>query len=299
MPEPIRDPYARELAGEPTRPAETSGTAVASVVAALICPAVGGLFGLALGVTARGEILRSEGRYRGVWLANTGIIIGAINLIGSVVGFAALVAVLARPSPPSPPSPPPSPPGPIVSPAPTSVVPGPSPTGTPRSTTPTPGRMSVDDGVIVTEVGNVTLVDIGPAVRSLEAELDSQRDSAKAKGEQVVVWLVWPNCEPCNGVAASLPDARMQKALGSIRLVRIDVTEFSRDLKRLGIPTTPVPGFALLGARNRPVDFVHGGEWDADIAVNIAPVLEQFVRGKYDKRRHPWRGGQRDDETPI
>ena len=28
-------------------------------------------------------------------------------------------------------------------------------------------------------------------------------------------------------------------------------------------------------------------------------VLSEFVRGRYPKRRHPWRGGQRDDETPL
>ena len=36
-------------------------------------------------------------------------------------------------------------------------------------------------------------------------------------------------------------------------------------------------------------DGINGGEWDDDIAINIAPVLGPFVRGTYAKRRSPWK----------
>jgi hypothetical protein len=33
-------------------------------------------------------------------------------------------------------------------------------------------------------------------------------------------------------------------------------------------------------------DLIDGGEWDADVPENIAPVLGAFVRGTYSNRRH-------------
>jgi hypothetical protein len=91
----------------------------------------------------------------------------------------------------------------------------------------------------------------------------------------------------------------MQSALAGVRLVRVDVSDFRVELAALGIPTDSVPGFALLSEGLRPMDFVHGGEWDADVPENIAPVLGAFVRGKYTVRRHHFRAAQRSDETTL
>ena len=38
-----------------------------------------------------------------------------------------------------------------------------------------------------------------------------------------------------------------------------------------------------------PQDAIDGGEWDADVPENIAPVLGAFVRGTYKTRREPWK----------
>ena len=81
--------------------------------------------------------------------------------------------------------------------------------------------------------------------------------------------------------------------------MRIDRDEFQVELERLSIPTEKIPGFVLLDGRNHPRDFIHGGEWDADNAPNIAPVLGKFAHGSYPRRRHPWHGAAREDETPI
>jgi hypothetical protein len=148
-------------------------------------------------------------------------------------------------------------------------------------------------------VGKIDLVDVGGDVSSLGQELDRQRIQAKKDGKTLLLWVVVPSCLPCNGVAASLPDPRMQAALATVRLVRVDAHELGPELSFLGIPAAKVPGFALLGNSNRPVDYVNGGEWDDDIARNIAPVLEKFVQRRYTKRREPWRGSRRDDETTL
>jgi hypothetical protein len=148
----------------------------------------------------------------------------------------------------------------------------------------------------VTTLGAITLADISG---DFEAELDNQRTLAAAAGETLVLWLVVPGCKPCDGVAAALTSKEAQKALAKVRLVRVDRDDFQVELDRLGIPTEKIPGFALLDSQRHARDFIHGGEWDADIAANIAPVLGKFAHGRYLKRRHPWRGPARDDETQL
>ena len=78
----------------------------------------------------------------------------------------------------------------------------------------------------------------------------------------------------------------MQQALRDVRLVRVDLEVFREELERLRIPTRLYPGFFMIGPDTRPVDAIHGGEWDEDVAENIAPVLGSFVRGQYTERRH-------------
>jgi hypothetical protein len=148
----------------------------------------------------------------------------------------------------------------------------------------------------VTTLGAITLADIAG---DFSEEVEKQRRAAATDGQLLVLWLVVPGCKPCDGVAAALTSPIAQKSLANVRLVRTDRDEFQLELERLGIPTEKIPGFVLLDAHNHPRDFIHGGEWDADIAANIAPVLGKFVHGSYVKRRHPWRTPARDDETAL
>lgn len=302
---PIPDPFAPGSAGAPQG---TSSAAIWSFVtglASFVCLwGIGGLLGIALGLMARADIERSEGRHAGKGLANAGIALGTLNLVATVVGLGVLIAWAARPAPvhhvahhsATPPTL--TFPVPTAAPAPAPSAAAPSRGGV-RALLPAPGRASIAKGVITTHLGRITLVDVGPDIPSLRDELDHQRTLAAAAKQKLVAWLVTDDCHPCNGVAASLRDPRMQRALANVRMVRIDVNDFALELARLHIPVDKLPGFALLGTDDRPVDFVHGGEWDADIAANIAPVLGRFVRGTYKKRRFPWHGGRRAGETPI
>lgn len=91
----------------------------------------------------------------------------------------------------------------------------------------------------------------------------------------------------------------MQKALERVRLIRVDRDQFQEDLDELEIPSTPYPGFFLLDTDLKVSDAINGGEWDDDVAVNIAPVLGPFVRGTYAKRRTPWRRTPRPSGTVL
>ena len=147
--------------------------------------------------------------------------------------------------------------------------------------------------------GGVLVVDIAADVSSLDDELDRQRTLADLSGQRLLLWLVVSECKPCAAFEAALPTSEMQQALAKARLVRLNATDFGAELSRVGIPAEAFPGFALVGPSGYATDYLHGGEWDADISQNIAPVLKSFVDGTYAPRRSPWRGGPHEDETPI
>jgi hypothetical protein len=276
-------------------PAKTNGTSVFALLASLsgfTCfVGIGGALGIALGLIARNEIARSEGRETGRGIATAAIVVGVLNLTCALIGLGVAITYLARPTPSStsrgaPAFTAPSYPGPI---APHPVI----PRAMPRAPA---ARATREQGSQVTTLGAITLADVSG---DFAEELDKQRRAATSNDEALVLWLVVASCKPCDGVAAALTSPIAQKALAKVRFVRADRDEFQVELERLGIPTEKIPGFVLLDAHNHPLDFIHGGEWDADIAANIAPVLGKFVHRSYPKRRHPWRGPAREDETTL
>ncbi len=292
---------------------KTNGLASASLALGLmgfvLCfPVLSGLIAIFCGISARHEIARSEGAQRGKGLALGGIIAGSLQVVvaGGLVTLGVIGASTRGASAPPPPV--------VVVPHgskfPSGAAgaggssPGPSmaPKAAPGVGTLPPGRAadrSVDDGVLEAQIGALLLVDVGPGVVPVERELERQQELAARAGQKLVLWTVVPGCKPCQGVSAALTDPKLQKALSNTRLVRLNVRDHEIELARLNIPTEKIPGFVILGSTQRPLDYISGGEWDADIPENIAPVLEKFVRGEYKQRRERWRGGRRDDETPI
>jgi hypothetical protein len=262
------DPYLVRRA--PPATPRWSALAVAALVVALLGPLsvlgpLGALFGIALGVVAYHTLGRQpDARGRGV--ASAAIVLGVIGLAGWVgVGAWAVRAHLAELA--AAPAAPPfeagddAPRGPLV----------PVPLDTRE-----------------TQVGDITVVDVGTSTPSLEAELLRQALAASRDGETLMVMTTTGACEPCRGVGASLADTRMQEALGKVRLVRVDIPTFFEDLDDLDMFSDRYPGYFLMGADARPHDGIDGGEWGEDIAENIAPVLGPFVRGKLTRRRTTW-----------
>lgn len=277
-------------------PIKTNGTSVfalAASVSGFVCLlGFGGALGIALGLIARSEIRRSEGRETGARLASAAIVVGLLNIGIAVIGMAMAIAYLARPSPTAVSRSVPA----ITPPSYKTPAPSPGPRGLrtpPRVPAP---RASHEQETRVTSLGTITVADI---VGDFAEELEKQRRAAATEHESLLLWLVVPNCKPCDGVSAALTSAIAQKALAKVRFVRVDRDDFQGDLEQLGIPTENIPGFVVLDAHNRPRDFIHGGEWDADIPANVAPVLGKFAHGSYSKRRHPWRAPPREDETTL
>ena len=136
--------------------------------------------------------------------------------------------------------------------------------------------------------GPITVVDVGVGASSLADELMQQRSAARDTRETMLVMTTTSACEPCDSVFEALSDPRMETALSHVRLVRVFADVFKDDLDSLQIPRLNFPGFFVLGPDLRPRDGIDGGEWDADVPENMAPVLGSFVAGTLTKRRTPW-----------
>ncbi len=291
--------FPRPDAVNPVPPAaKASGTAVAAVVAGVLSflciYGVGGILAITLGWLAHSEIERAEGRLTGKRLASVAVGLGILNVIASIVAVGVLVAYAVRPDPPS--SAPPRAPPVAVRPAPPALAAptqppaaAPGAGATPRETTGLPSLPGV--------IGKLAVVDVSG--QALEPLLLAQLKQGAKLGENVVLWTVAPDCDPCAAVGKALVDARMQRALAGIRLVRADIASSRVELAQLGVPLDAIPGFTLLDARARPLDHIHGGEWGDDVPANIAPILDKFVRRTLSSRRFPWVRPLRDGETPL
>jgi hypothetical protein len=289
--------------GEPTGPSRTSSTATLALIAGIasfVCLfGFGGILAIALGWVAHSDIERSQGRLTGKALASTGIGLGIANLVFSVVGVAALIALAVRPDPLPASGPRPLPPSHPTFPAP-GLAPTPSPSPGPSpSIVPPQAQLEPQLPSLPPRVGKIAVVEASVGAEGLESQLRKQVAETAKSGEHVVLWTVVPDCEPCAAVGRALGDPRMQRALANVRLVRADVMSFARELQNLGVPVDETPGFALVDAQGRALDYIHGGEWDADIPANIAPILGKFVRRDLKPRRHPWARPLREGETPL
>lgn len=141
----------------------------------------------------------------------------------------------------------------------------------------------------VTRAGRIPVIDLGTEdQRALEDSLRAERAAAQAEGRVLLVMTVQYKLPQFRDLDAALFDPLLQEALSDVRLVRVDATHFDAELNALGVPTHGVPWIVLLGADLVPRDGIDGGEWDEDVARNIAPVLGAFAHGTLKKRRHAW-----------
>lgn len=135
--------------------------------------------------------------------------------------------------------------------------------------------------------GGIEVVDLGLESSSLEEVLAFHYQVAESKGQKLLVMTTGRQCAPCHGLDDALSHPLMQEAMENVRLVRVDLDVFGDELEALHMPRNLYPAFFLVGEDVRPIDAIHGGEWDEDIAENIAPVLGAFVRGEHKQRRYP------------
>ncbi len=289
----LPDPYHVEPPPPPP-PVARAGllpAALWSVLSALLLGPVGAILAIFLGTYARREIARAGTRRSGAALALAGIVLGALLVPLWGLGLTYVIWTQVHHDLPAAGDDPESPPGmddPTDPDDPAAPAPGGLP-GMPGQAGPRLPLVVAPRHTRIAHEGRITVVDLGMDTSSVADALARQRAEAATEGETLLLMTTAGRCDPCRGVDQSLTDARLQTALAKVRLVRVDIVAFHEDLEALRIPDARIPGFYLLALDLAPRDGIDGGEWDADIPVNIAPVLGAFLRGKYAERREPWR----------
>ncbi len=126
----------------------------------------------------------------------------------------------------------------------------------------------------------------------LKDQLTGEVTAAKTAGERVLVYEYAKGAIACVEFDRTLPDYEMQNALRNVRLVRVDVAEFTpSELAALGMAKPAYPWFYKLDTKMVAggkvdlvvVDSISGDEWTDNYSFNIAPVIEQFMSGTYVK----------------
>jgi len=280
---------------ERTASAHVALAGVVSGILGFTCaPGVGGILALVLGWTAHQELRPSSGApvsRRAERLALGALGLGSANVVFVAVALSAAAFHEA-----------PSPRAVAVEHTPTrdrGVAREPGASFTDRPSSPAPQQRSEAATQPSTRIGEIEVVDVATSVDSLSGELARQNRIARHAGSRLLLWVSAPDCAPCKGVASALSDRRMQRALEHTRVVRVNRDDFAPELEAIGIPYQAIPGFALLDAEIRPVDYLDGGEWDEDVPHNIAPVLAGFMRGNYNMRRRAWHGATRRKITAL
>lgn len=243
-----------------------------------------GIPAVILGLLSKRDIERSDGKVGGAGLAVGGIVTGMFGTLASLA-FTALFLMGAiagatsqgeRPNTPR------------DTEAEQPQARRPHPSTKPGPTAPPSGKAPAKHHVTpgTTMVGSVQVVVLDPDDdRDLPAQIAEAR--ANSGGRPMVLQTSASWCKPCQEIETALSDPRMQRALGSVTLVKVDLDSFREDLEELRIKTDSLPWFYKLNDQLKPVDAISAGEWDDNIPANMAPVLDAFIHGKPFKRREP------------
>ncbi|WP_394838440.1 DUF4190 domain-containing protein [Pendulispora rubella] len=229
-----------------------------------------------LGLLARRDIGRSGGALGGKGMANAGIVLGAFTsviTVGSIVFMVVVPLVMGGMSIYSSPS---------IS----SATPPPAYSAPAYGSAP-PGAGSESENSTTVTRGALRVIEPHRGSGSLERQLMDAFSQAKEKGRVVLVETAAHASAASHEFDSSLSDRRMQRALSTVDIVRVDVDEFESELSTMRMYTEAVPYFYKIDAAARPTDAISADEWDANVPQNMAPVLESFVAGTLRKRRSP------------
>jgi hypothetical protein len=115
--------------------------------------------------------------------------------------------------------------------------------------------------------------------RPFGAQLRGVLADAKAEHKTVLLQTHSQKDVRCAQIAAALPDARVQRALTNVTLVRVDVDRYEVELHAMHIESRTAPYFYVLDESALPVDAMSGREVDPSAPEKMGPRLAAFARG--------------------
>lgn len=132
--------------------------------------------------------------------------------------------------------------------------------------------------------GTMEIVDLEEK-RPLGPQLTELARNVAAKDRVLILQTYVRTSPECADIASAMPDVRMQRALGNVTFVRVDVDVFERELLAMRVDTETLPWFYKLDASAHIVDAISADEWDENTAPNMARVLADFADGSLGARR--------------
>jgi hypothetical protein len=247
----------------PWQTPQQSGKAVASLVLGIVsvmCCAgpITGIPAIIFGLLGRRDIARSEGQMDGSGLAVAGIVTGMIGTFGFLVYVVVYASIFLMA---------------------TSTMAGPTyhppPTATPYYGSPygTPG-------------GTIKVSELKASDGALKAQLARQATDAASRGHRAMVMTVSAGCIACAEIEGTFADFEMRMSLERVDVVKVDVGEFSKELRAAGLDKGKnLPWFFLLDASGNVTDSMSADEWDDNRPENIAPCMTRFLNGTLMKKR--------------
>lgn len=113
--------------------------------------------------------------------------------------------------------------------------------------------------------------------RPFGAQLMTVMDEAKSNGRTVLLQTDSQRDARCAQIKAALPDARVQRSLSNVTLVRVDIDRYSSELHAMHIEARSAPYFYVLNESAIPIDAMSGGEVPS-APEKMGPTLAAFVR---------------------
>jgi hypothetical protein len=114
--------------------------------------------------------------------------------------------------------------------------------------------------------------------RPFGAQMRTVLEDAKTQHRTVLLQTHSQKDVRCAQIAAALPDARVQRALTNVTLVRVDVDRYDAELRAMKIETRSAPYFYRLDEEALPIDAMNGRDVDPSAPEKMGPKLAAFVR---------------------
>lgn len=118
------------------------------------------------------------------------------------------------------------------------------------------------------------------------AQLRKAMDDAKSEHKTVLLQTTSRTDVRCAQIAAALPDARVQRSLANVTLVRVDIDHYSSELHAMHIEPRSAPYFYVLDESAVPVDAMSGREVDPSAPEKMGPTIAAFVRSATRAKDH-------------
>jgi hypothetical protein len=121
--------------------------------------------------------------------------------------------------------------------------------------------------------------------RPFAAQMRNVLDDARAEHKTVLLQTHSQKDVRCAQIAAALPDARVQRALTNVTLVRVDVDRYEVELHAMHIESRSAPYFYVLDESALPVDAMSGREVEPSAPAKMGPRLAAVARGATGAKR--------------